>query len=407
MSQICWTTEFADEQYIRHMGGEKWVDLAGDKDSSAFRRQVLQYTTLGTDEENESVRLAAQAQRFRDSNRIERATWRNDIRVVNAIEEYDKEIIRLLKKYGKNIAASTKKAPKKISVKRAGILQLSDLHLNELVELGTNKYDFTVASQRLQKLVDHARRIFKAYGISDIVIAMTGDLLNSDRRIDELLSQSTNRAMASLLAVKLLKQVLCDLAKTFTLHVITVTGNESRMSQHQAWTRTAVQDNYDITIFNILDILLEGHSKINFYLGYDPMEYIAEVGGKTILFQHIPPRGKLEKEVSGIIARKLQEGKKIDYVIVGHIHAALIGDTYARSGSLPGSNAYAEHSLNCVSRASQNIYIAEETGIHAFRIDLQDVTKWAGYDICKDLEAYNAKVAAIVKSSEKMLVVKG
>jgi len=32
------------------------------------------------------------------------------------------------------------------------IVQLSDLHFNERVELPSNRYDFTVAAQRLRKL---------------------------------------------------------------------------------------------------------------------------------------------------------------------------------------------------------------------------------------------------------------
>jgi hypothetical protein len=89
-------------------------------------------------------------------------------------------------------------------------------------------------------------------------------------------------------------------------------------------------------------------------------------------------------------------------MIFGHVHSARIGDGYARSSSLVGSNDYAEKALNLSGRASQNCYIFYDDGNRdGIKIDLQN-TKGVGYNIDKSLEAYNAKSAK--KAKEKKTI---
>jgi hypothetical protein len=54
------------------------------------------------------------------------------------------------------------------------IVQLSDLHFNERVDLPSNRYDFTVASARLAKLAARVKQIGRCYGASKVVIACLG-----------------------------------------------------------------------------------------------------------------------------------------------------------------------------------------------------------------------------------------
>ena len=42
------------------------------------------------------------------------------------------------------------------------VVQLSDLHFNEVVDLPSNRYDFTVASQRLAKLAQRIKQLGRA-----------------------------------------------------------------------------------------------------------------------------------------------------------------------------------------------------------------------------------------------------
>jgi hypothetical protein len=48
------------------------------------------------------------------------------------------------------------------------------------------------------------KQLGRCYGARKVVVACLGDFLNSDRRLDELLSNATNRSKATLLAVDIL-----------------------------------------------------------------------------------------------------------------------------------------------------------------------------------------------------------
>ncbi|MFN9646836.1 MAG: hypothetical protein ACK55C_01400, partial [bacterium] len=111
------------------------------------------------------------------------------------------------------------------------IVQLSDLHFNEQVDLPNNRYDFSVAAARLAKLSASVKQLGRSYGASKVVVACMGDFLKSDRRLDELLSNATNRSKATLLAVDILRAFLLDLRSEFNLEIYGITGNESRVKQ--------------------------------------------------------------------------------------------------------------------------------------------------------------------------------
>ena len=96
------------------------------------------------------------------------------------------------------------------------------------------------------------------------------------------------------------------------------------------------------------------------------------------------------------MGRYSARGIKVDYVIFGHVHSARVGDNFARSSSMVGSNDYAEKGLGLTGRASQNCYIFYENGNRdGIKIDLQNSTE--GYDIEESLEAYNAKSVGKIK----------
>ena len=346
----------------------------------------------------ENVRLSKQKQRAQDKNRIHNKAFREHARVENAIEEYTKQLVTLFE--NNNLNKSTNKF--KVNNKACGVLQLSDIHFNEIVELENNRYDFSVASERIRTFVNKAKRYFKTANITNVVVAMTGDMMNSDRRLDELLNQATNRANATFLAVDILQQAILDLNEDFNVSVASIIGNEGRANPEMGWSKIIASDNYDYTIFQCLRYLFRD-SSIKFVQG-NPSELVINVAGQNLLMLHGHGslRGKLESAVNQIIGRYSLKGIAIDYMIFGHVHSARIGDGYARSSSLVGNNDYADKALNLTGRASQNCYIFYQDGNRdGIKIDLQH-TNGVGYNIDKSLEAYNAKSAS--KTKEKKTI---
>ena len=347
----------------------------------------------------ENVRYKKQKQKAQDVNRVERKAFREYARVENAVEEYSKELKKLFENY--KLHTVTKKHNG--SSKAVGVIQFSDVHFNELVNIKGNKYDFEVASQRCQYFVSQAKKYFRMANIKSIVVALTGDLLNSDRRLDELLNQASNRAKATFLSVDIMQQVLLDLNKDFNVSVASVVGNEGRANKELGWSNVVATDNYDYTIYNCLRYLFRD-SEISFIDG-DPSEVVVNVAGQNLLMLHGHGglKGGIEKAINQIIGRYAVKGINIDFVIFGHVHSARVGDNYARSSSMVGANDYSEKALNLSGRASQNCYVFYNNGNRdGIKIDLQNVN-CKGYKIDKELEAYNAKSAHKTNKNETII----
>jgi predicted phosphodiesterase len=349
-------------------------------------RDVVHYLIADKDIVEYNIRLAKQKQKFQDLNRIERKSFREGTRQENALIEYNTEIIKLLKRESLN----TKLSKKKHNTESVIVIQLADLHLNELVELESNKYDFDIASKRLQKYAYKVKEYIKFHKANKVLIAITGDLINSDRRLDEKLSMATNRAKATFLGVHLLKHFILDINEIAEVQVCCVTGNESRVNFELGFVDMVASDNYDFSIFEMLRLLLPD---INFLRG-DALELVVEINGKNMLVVHGHQLGRMDSnQVGKVISKYSAKGIIIDFIICGHLHETMIRDNIARSASLVGSNAYSENALNLSGTAAQNIYCFTDDGRHDVRIDLQETEGWDGYNIKEELFAYNAKSA--------------
>ena len=349
-------------------------------------KSIVHFLIADADIVKYNIKLAKQKQKFQDLNRIERKAFREDSRQENALIEYNTEIIKLLNRHSLN----TKTNKKKHKTEAAIVVQLADLHLNELVEIESNKYDFNVAAKRLQKYAYKVKEYVKFHKANKVLVAITGDLINSDRRLDEKMSMATNRAKATFLGVHLLKYFILDINEVAEVQVCCVTGNESRISEHLGWVDMVASDNYDFTIFEMLRLLLPD---INFLRG-DALELVVEINGKNMLVIHGHQLGKMDaNQVGRVVSKYSAKGTIIDFIICGHLHETMIRDNIARSASLVGSNAYSENALNLSGTAAQNIYCFTDDGRHDIRIDLQETDGWDGYDIKEELFAYNAKSA--------------
>lgn len=321
-----------------------------------------------------NVKMANQLQRTQDLNRVKNKAYRDQARVLNAVNAYQEELISRLN--DNNLSHLT--VQHNINGdKPVGIIQLSDLHLGEVIELETNQFNFDIASKRLRKLVNRAKTVFKSEGIEKVLIAFTGDISTSDRRVSELLSNATNRSNSTFVAVDILQQFILDLNQDFNITVASITGNESRIADDIDWSDPIALDNYDATIHNMLAKIFEGSKGVKFFPILNPLESVVEVNGKHILLIHghnnIASNGNIEPGVNKLITRYALGGVTLDYVLLGHVHLSNISDFYARSAGLPGGSAYSERGLNLISKAAQNIFIVRHDAIDGHKVDLQNV----------------------------------
>lgn len=351
----------------------------------------------------ENVRLAKRSQKFMDRNRIERKGFREFARIDNAVLAYNKALIDILKEQSLKIQTVEHE---NVQEKAAGVFHLSDVHFNELVhETYTlkNRYDFKIAAKRCKKFVDRAKMYFNVNNVGHVLLVLGGDLLNSDRRLDELLNMATNRAQATVLATQIISQMILDLNANYKVTVTCVSGNESRVKDIHEYSDIVATDNYDWTIFEILKMLFLTNGKKNNGIAFvkgGARETVVNVNGQNILCLHgdTVPKTGVEKKVMQIKGKWRDKGINVDFIIFGDLHSARIGDTYARSSSMVGANTYSDDALQLSGRASQNIHILYKSGNRdSLKIDLQDTTGIKGYDLAEELEAYNAKSALKTK----------
>jgi predicted phosphodiesterase len=338
--------------------------------------------------------LAKRLQTQQDALRVERKLFREEMRNVSVLETLADAMVDAIIQAGHTDFNTIKH--KDHNPETEGIMQISDSHFNEIVELPFNQFDFPIGSKRMQKYVHVAKKMFHARGIKTVWVAFTGDMINSDRRLDEVMNAATNRTKASVLTAMIMKQVLLDMNKDFNLKVVMVTGNEARVHKEMGSSEITLSDNYDVMIHEMLRFMFLDKQGIEFLDG-NLMEQVIEVMGNHILMVH----GQQIKmsQVSSQMQRLKGKwsdynlGKTINYVIFGHFHTARITDLFGRSGGLAGANGYSDNLLQLSSRASQNIYFVDKEGIDGLKIDLQNYEGFEGYNIDKMLEAYNPRSA--------------
>ena len=341
------------------------------------------------------VRTEKAKQASQDKNRIEKKAFRDHARAENAITPLLKDIRKLLSESGNKLTSRTRKH-KSDSRKAVGVVQISDAHLNECVMLEHNTYNYDVASKRLRKHILSSMELFRAKGVTNVLFALTGDLMNSDRRLDELLNNHLNRAKSIFLSVDILSQAILELNTEFNVSVASITGNESRIPEDIGWSDSMATDNYDFLIHGMLECQMSGLEGITFIKG-DATELVVNVAGQNLMLVHGhggAGGAGLDKRMLALKGRYASRGTQIDYIISGHTHESYISDQFARSASLVGANDYSEKALNLPSRAAQNAYLFYTDGsVDGLKVDLQNVDGVVGYSFRKELEAYNSKSA--------------
>lgn len=374
---------------------ERYPELAKPNQLRGYIKQEVVAATPDYEVLAENVRLSKKSQRAADINRIQNKSFRQHARIENAVETYSESILAELKQHGAALADCPRRSGPLDPSAAALVVHLSDNHFNELVNLPTNRFDFEVAAKRLQLLAQKAKLLGKAYGVERIVVFFGGDLMNSDRRLDELLAMSTNRARATVLAVHIYKQFLLDLRADFFVDVFGVTGNESRAKDNLGWVDVVATDSYDFTIYAMLQAVFDSVEDTGMrFHDFKANEVVFKLHNETFLGVHgHQVNATDQKKCQAIIGKYAAKGLNITHILCGHIHATAISDYASRNASLVGSNSYSEEALGFVSKAAQNIHIVTPQGLDGFKADLQNVDGVEGYEIISKLAEYNAKSA--------------
>lgn len=356
----------------------------------------------------------AKEQEARDVARINRNEVRKEHRAETAIKLLNEGVLDALKKIGKNYPKGKRRGGKLNKKAPVAVIHVSDHHLNELISTPSNTFDFEVAAKRLEKFALRVKAYAKPMGVERIVVAYGGDLINSDRRIDEITNMATNRSRAMVLAVHLYRQFISDLRQDFFIDVFGITGNEGRAKQELSFSDPGVTDSYDASIYYMLQHIMEQipDKGLRFH-ELQGNEVVFQVHQETFLLLHGHQVSMTDqRKVQSLIGKySAMNGTRITHILAGHIHSAMVSDFASRNSSLSGGNAYSEEALGFCSKASQNLHIVHQDSLDGLKIDLQDVSGVDGYNIIKELAehsargSYKAAQAAINQPRRRVVII--
>lgn len=340
--------------------------------------EVLRDLIVENEELSKAILEAKNHQKFQDKLRVSRKIAREDFRIYNFLEEKNDKIVELLEGISLQIP-STKEH--KSSSNKVAILQVSDTHIGESIDLPKNKFNMEVASKRLQKLASKVKIYLKAHDINHVLLAFVGDLVNHDHVLDKAILNVDHKTKAMLQSVFLFEKFILDINSEANITITSVVGNESRKHEKMPHDSRLVSHSYDYDIYSFLKAILNKKKGISFIEG-DFNEKVIKVLNHNILLVHGHNlKGTPEKALQGLISKHSINGVNIRFVLTGHIHSAFITPYFSRTSGLPGSNSYSNN-FNMIGRAGQSLHFLSEDGsIDSISIDLQEYKDYEGYKL--------------------------
>lgn len=261
------------------------------------------------------------------------------------------------------------------------VLMLSDLHLDEVVDLhemdGMNEYNREIAHQRMDRIIEGTVKLSQQYvaGVQfdGIVVPLLGDIITGE--IHEELAMTNEAPVPVTIAhwVPYLASALKYLADEFgKVFVPCVDGNHDRRYKKIPAKKRAESSNAWI-IYSWLADLCRDDERITFGLTTSP-EQIINVYDTTFLLTHgdgfrsAGGVGGLYPSLLKFLLRKGQMygqvGRHIDYTMMGHWHQLLWGQNFMVNSTPKGLDEYAKGMGFGFERPSQGLFIVTpENGV--------------------------------------------
>jgi hypothetical protein len=314
----------------------------------------------GLDEFASDASVAAAAARLETERKGHAATRRELARTQERVDELE----RLLDRY-QVVKPADMKVPKWMAPKRitkahraTALLMLSDLHLDEVVDLaemsGMNEYNRQIAERRLENVIDGTVKLTSTYvaGVTfdGIVVALNGDILTGEIH-DELARTNEAPTTASVTHwVPRLASALTYLADHFgKVHVPCTDGNHDR-TYKKIPAKQRAESSFAWVVYNWLADMLRDDDRITFSITTAPGQVYPIYG--TVFHQSHGDAFRSAGGVGGLYPSMLKhilrldamwgtQGHKVDCHLFGHWHQYLSGPNFIVNGSLKGYDEYA------------------------------------------------------------------
>ena len=290
-------------------------------------------------------------------------------RLLTAAELRVAELERLMDRYSA-IKPADAKVPRWMTPKvrakgphrATALLMLSDLHLDEVVDLhemgGINEYNRQIAERRFGNVIDGAVTLASKYvaGVhfDGITVAINGDILTGDIHHELAVTNEAPTPASVAHWVPLLASALEHLADSFgKVHVPCTSGNHDRdPNKRRTPSKQREESSLAWIIYNWLADMLRDDKRISFDI--DPSEGRVYPIYDTWFHQVHGDGFRSAGGIGGIYPSMLKylhrmdsmwaaHGKRIDCHLLGHWHTYLTGPNFIVNGSSKGFDEYAKH----------------------------------------------------------------
>lgn len=272
------------------------------------------------------------------------------------------------------------------------VAQLSDLHFGALVQTpGAVGYDMRIASKRLRLYAIQVIRQQIATGADRLVVALTGDLidsLNGKDHLDKILQSDGPQHLAMMqgadLIISFIKEIQ-DLEIFGSMMVAGITGNESRATKNVCFGEKGAAENLDCGLNAVIARQFQGS---DVETSFELFRNVIQVGDQKVLLIH---GHTLEKNMNQANLHGLLTEHGCNFGLSGHVHFAYTTSEWARSASLVGPDGYSENGLLLFSgRATQNLIHFQGQNRNVMIVDLHECAAIEGYPLATYSGAYGA-----------------
>ena len=245
------------------------------------------------------------------------------------------------------------------------ILCLTDWHIGALVDVEGNKYNYSIAKQRINTVVDEAIRVATERKVYRIDVVYMGDILeHAYMRDAQAYSAEFPVSQQMALGGRLMIEVLYRLSKTFFTTYRGFAGNHDRFNKDKNGN---IDGDTGMVVVNEMVKLFIESANIDNLMFSDCANYnarLVNVNGRNFKFVH----GDLEKKQdTGKLADHSSNDNIIyDAIVYGHFHHHMVLEVGVdrfeiRVGSTKGSDDYSEK-LGVGSAPSQAVILVSDTG---------------------------------------------
>lgn len=277
-----------------------------------------------------------------------------------AQEEFSLDLDRRIAKLKPKKAIRSRLRPHMV-----GVMQITDAHFGSDFKLGSNIVNSKVIADRLDRFSSEACDFFRAYSCDSAVVALTGDIIGSDRRLEELRQMPKGRAELLDVAFESISDAILNVSERFPVRVVSASGNESRLDQEMGFGDSSYNNSMDGILHKMLRVW--GSNVKNVDVGDFGAEVLFDAAGQTVVAMHNCPtfrRTGAAKSMQQFLGRMAQErGIIVSYLMFGHDHGgACVTPFYGNGGTVVGPDPYGARGLNATCRPSQNVYVFGRDG---------------------------------------------